>query len=239
MDWQDEGVIVSVRKHSENSAIIEVLTVEHGRHAGVVRGGASRRMSPVLQPGNQVTLEWRARLEEHLGSYRVELLRSRSGVMADRAALAALSSICALISFSFPERMDMPELYRSSVDLLDALGGENWPTDYALWELQLLEELGFGLDFSCCAATGGLQELIYVSPKSGCAVSRIGAGEWAKQLLPLPLFLRLGNGVASKADVQDALKTTGYFLERWMAASLGNRPLPAARARLVTVLGKR
>jgi len=228
-----------MRKHGENSAIIEVLTVEHGRHAGVVRGGASRRLAPVLQPGNQVTLEWRARLEEHLGNYRVELLQSRSGVMADRKALAALSAICALISFTFPERMVMPELYQSSVDLLDKLGQENWPSDYALWELQLLEEMGFGLDLSSCAATGGLQELIFVSPKSGRAVSRVGAGEWADKLLPLPLFLRLGNGDASIEDIQDALKTTGYFMERWMAASLGNRPLPAARARLVTVLNKR
>ncbi len=239
MDWRDEGVIVSVRKHGETSAIIEVLTVEHGRHAGVVRGGASRRMTPVLQPGNQVELEWRARLEEHLGSYRVELLQSRSGVMADRAALAALGAISALVCFAFPERMVMPELYASTLALFDALqGDQEWPSIYALWELQLLEELGFGLDFSSCAATGGLQELIYVSPKSGRAVSRQGAGVWAEKLLPLPLFLRLGNGSASKEDVRDALKTTGYFLERWLAASLGNRPLPAARTRLVAVLSR-
>lgn len=239
MDWRDEGVIVSVRKHGETSAIIEVLTVEHGRHAGVVRGGVSRRMTPVLQPGNQVELEWRARLEEHLGSYRVELLQSRSGVLGDRAALAALGSICALVSFTFPERMVLPELYASSLGLFDALAaGDTWGRGYALWELQLLEELGFGLDLSSCAATGTMDDLVYVSPKSGRAVSRAGAGVWADQLLPLPAFFRDAEAGAPKEDVLKALKTTGFFLERWLAASLGNRPLPAARARLVAVLSK-
>ena len=121
MDWTDEGVIVSLRAHGETSAIIDVLTAEHGRHAGVVRGGASRKMTPVLQPGTQVSVTWRARLAEHLGSFRVEPIRARTRLLGDRAALAGLSSVCALVRFGFPERMDLPDLYTATVDLIDRM----------------------------------------------------------------------------------------------------------------------
>lgn len=236
MEWRDQGVIISVRKHGESSAILDVLTKAHGRHAGVVRGGVSRRMTPVLQPGNQVSLEWRARLEEHLGSYKVELLHSRSGIMADRGALAALASVCALVGFGFPERMVFPDLYDSTTAIFDALeAGADWPRAYALWELQVLDELGYGLDLSCCAVTGSEDDLVFVSPRSGRAVSRIGAGNWAQKLLPLPAFL-CDRGEADGAQVLAGLHITGYFLERRLAAGLGNRPLPAARARLIEVL---
>ncbi len=239
MDWRDQGVIVAVRPHGETSAIIEVLTAEHGRHAGVVRGGVSRKMTPVLQPGNQVAVDWRARLEEHLGSYRVELLASRSGVLSDRQALAALGSVCALVCFAFPERMHLPRLYDKTLAVVDLLAGAgDWRPGYACWELQVLEELGYGLDLRSCAATGVTQELIYVSPNSGRAVSRQGAAEWADRLLPLPAFLRVGGFAEDSEDVLEALKTTGYFLEHWLAPALGNRPLPPARTRLMAVLHK-
>lgn len=240
MEWRDQGVIVGVRKHGETSAIIEVLTEEHGRHAGVVRGGVSRRMTPVLQPGNQIEVVWRARLEDHLGSYRVELLKSRSAILGDRAALAALGSICGLISFAFPERMHLPLLYDRSVRLIDRLErNDAWILAYGIWELTLLEELGYGLDLQSCAVTGSTQDLMYVSPKSGRAVSRQGAAEWADRLLALPAHLRINGAEADPKAILDGIRTTGYFLEHWLAPALGNRPLPDARARLITRLRKR
>jgi DNA repair protein RecO (recombination protein O) len=237
MEWRDDGVVLAARRHGETSVILEVLTKTHGRHAGVVRGGASRKQAPVLQPGNQVEVEWRARLEVHLGGFRVELLKSRSGIMSDRGRLAALSSICALMTFAMPERMELSEIYDHTLALIDRLNSEEpWAADYAAWELMMLEELGYGLDLTSCAATGGTQELIYVSPKSGRAVSRSAGAEYADRMLPLPEFLKMQGVEAQAREVLGALKTTGHFLERWLAPALGNRPLPDARARLVRAL---
>jgi DNA repair protein RecO (recombination protein O) len=239
MEWRDEGVILAARRHGETSVILDVLTKTHGRHAGVVRGGVSRKQAPVLQPGNQVEVEWRARLEDHLGAYRVELLKSRSGIMSDRGRLAALSSICALMTFAMPERMELSEIYDQTLALIERLSSdEPWAADYAVWELMMLEELGYGLDLTSCAATGGTQELIYVSPKSGRAVCRAAGAEYADRMLPLPEFLQMQGVDAAPQEVLGALKTTGYFLERWLAPALGNRPLPDARSRLVRALEK-
>lgn len=237
MDWTDEGALIAVRPHGENAAIIEVFTAGHGRHAGVVRGGTSRRMAPLLQPGAQLAVEWRARLEEHLGSYRVELVKSRTATtMAERRTLYGLGAACAMLSFALPEREPHPGLYAASLRLLDAFGTDpRWPVLYLLWEKALLEELGFALDLSQCAATGAREDLAYVSPRSGRAVSRAGAGDWADRLLPLPAILR-GEQAASPQDVLAGLRTTGHFLEHRLAHSLGDRPLPAARARLVALL---
>ncbi|MEJ6709803.1 MAG: DNA repair protein RecO [Amylibacter sp.] len=239
MEWCDEGVILAARRHGETSVILDVLTKTHGRYAGMVRGGASRKQAPVLQPGNQVKVEWRARLEDHLGAYRAELLKSRSGIMADRGRLAALSSICALMTFAMPERMELTQIYDQTLALIEKLNSdEPWSADYAVWELMILEELGYGLDLSSCAATGGTQELIYVSPKSGRAVCRSAGEQYADRMLPLPKFLQMEGVDPAAKEVLGALKTTGYFLERWLAPALGNRPLPDARARLVHVLQK-
>ncbi len=237
MEWTSEGVIVSVRKYGENSVIIDTLTPTHGRHLGVVRGGASRKMAATLQPGSQVKLEWRARLEEHLGNFRVEQLESRSDMFDDRLRLAALSSICSIVTFSFPERMPVAELYNSTLNLMDTLNtGGDWKPLYALWELQVLEEMGFGLDLTSCAVTNVTQDLIYVSPKSGRAVSRKAAGEWKERLLPLPSFLRNKFETANHEDILNSLKTTGHFLSSWLATSLGERKLPEARNRLISRL---
>jgi len=237
MDWSDEGVIVSLRGHGETSAIIEVLTATHGRHAGIVRGGASRRMKPVLQPGTQVAVRWHARLQEHLGSFQVEPLRARTRILSDRAALAGLGAVCALVRFAFPERMDLPVLYDATVDLIARMeADDNWAVHYALWEKTLLDGLGYGLDLSDCAVSGGIDDLIWVSPKSGRAVSGAAGAAWQHKLLPLPPFLRDATTQARGAEVMDALKTTGYFLERWLAPALGDKPLPVARARLIAAL---
>jgi len=237
MEWRDEGALLSARQHGETSAIVEVFTARHGRHLGVVRGGASRRIAPILQPGAQIDITWRARLDEHIGSFTVEPIRARAAaLMGDRVALAALGSVTALLSFALPEREPHPGLYARTIALLDAMTEtQDWTTAYPVWELALLEDMGFGLDLSRCAATGAADDLIYVSPRSGAAVSRNGAGEWADRMLPLPPLL-LGLPPSGAGDVAEALRTTGHFLERWLAPALGDRPLPAARGRLAAMI---
>jgi DNA repair protein RecO (recombination protein O) len=237
MDWQDDGVILSLRRHGETSAIVEAFTALHGRHAGVVRGGASRRMTPDLQPGTQVRLTWRARLDEHIGTFTSEVVASRAGLLSDALALAGLNAVTALLSFALPEREPHPGLYAATQELLAGmLSGAGWPADYGRWELCLLEELGYGLDLSACAVTGRSDDLAYVSPKTGSAVSRAGAGEWAPRLLPLPGVL-LGRPAEVPGEFLDALRTTGHFLASRLAADL-HRPLPAARERLVDSLAR-
>ena len=234
IEWRDGGVLLAVRKHGENAVIIDVLTQSHGRHAGVVRGGAGRKQAPVLQPGAQLDLVWKARLEEHLGSFTVEPLRSRAAqVMTDPLALAGLSSTVGLLCFSLPEREIYPKLYTISVNLLDLMCvTDAWPLAYLQWEIQLLEMLGFGLDLSRCAVSGGIDDLTYISPKTGRAVAAHHAGEWKTRLLPLVPCMK-GEGNAQNNEISEGLRTTGYFLEKWLAPSLGDRPLPVARQRLV------
>lgn len=235
MEWRDQGALISVRPHGESAAIIEVFTASHGRHAGIVRGGGSRRLAPVLQPGAQLDVTWRARLDDHIGAFTVEPIRSRAAVMEDRRALAALTSACALLHLALPEREPHPNLYRASIGLLDRLEGADWETAYLRWELLVLEEVGFGLDLSRCAVTGARDDLAYVSPRTGRAVSRTGAGEWADRLLPLPQCL-LGQGPALPGELAQGLAITGHFLTRELAEALHGRALPPARARLVDLL---
>lgn len=237
--WRGEGILLTARRHGETAAIVEVFTRAQGRHAGVVRGGAGRRMAPILQPGAQLALEWQARLDAHIGSFRVEPLRDRAGgLLGDPAALAALRSVTALLAFALPERAAHPGLYARSLALLDDVvaGAPGWPLAYLRWELALLEESGFGLDLSHCAATGATDELAFVSPKTGRAVSRAGAGEWADRLLPLPPVLSGESGAPAPADLADGLRLTGHFLDRWLAPALGDRPIPEARARCAALL---
>ncbi|MBC7143129.1 MAG: DNA repair protein RecO [Rhodobacteraceae bacterium] len=238
MDWRDEGALLAVRQHGETSAIVEVFTAAHGRHAGVVRGGASRKLAPLLQPGAQLDLSWRARLEDHIGTFTVEPLRSRAGLLSDRLALAALNSVCALLHATLPEREPHPDLYASSIVLLDTLGaGPAWVLAYLRWELMLLEELGYGLDLTSCARTGSREDLVYVSPKSGRAVARDAAGDWADRLLPLPPCL-LGQGPAEPAELAAGLAVTGHFLEHRLFPDLGTRPLPEARRRFAAMIAR-
>ena len=239
MEWRDQGALLSVRRHGETSAIIEVFTAEHGRHAGVVRGGTSRKIAPVLQPGAQLDVTWRARLDAHIGSYKVEPLQSRAGaVMGDQLALAGLNAVTALLLFCLPEREAHPQLDARTVTLLDLLGvSEAWPLSYLRWELALLDEMGFGLDLTSCAVTGAIDDLAFVSPRSGRAVSAAAAGEWTEKLLPLPPAL-LGHGSGDFQGISQGLVTTGYFLEHRLAMQLGNRPLPQARQRLVDAIAR-
>ncbi len=238
MEWRDEGVLLSVRKHGEGSAIIEVFTERHGRHAGLVRGGGSRKMAPILQPGAQLSVEWKARLEDHLGSYTIDPIKSRAvQIMGDRGALAAMGAVSALLCLGLPEREEHARLYVRTVDLIDALGETaDWPARYALWENALLTDMGFGLDFSECAATGATQDLIYVSPRSGRAVSREGGKEYADLMLSLPRFLRMDDPTEETGAVADALRTTGHFIETWLMPALGRNKPPSARGRLIAAL---
>lgn len=238
MEWRDEGVVLSARGHGETSAIVEVFTAAHGRHAGVVRGGASRRMAAMLQPGCQVDVTWRARLDDHIGTFTAEPLRQRTALLEGRETLAALNATAALLRQCLPEREAHVPLYDRTIRLLDTVdAGGDWAALYLGWELSLLEDLGYGLDLSSCAATGSRDDLVYVSPRSGRAVSRDGAGDWAERLLPLPPCL-LGQGPVSLADLLAGLTTTGHFLTR-LVQDQGDRPLPEARARLIALLSRR
>lgn len=237
MDWREEAVLLTFRHHGESAAIVEVFTEGHGRHAGIVRGGGSRKMAPVLQPGTQVDATWRARLEDHLGTFTIEPVRSRAHLMSDRKTLAGLNAMTALLSFALPEREPHAALYARTLAVLDMMEGEFWPLAYLRWELALLEDMGFGLDLTSCAATGAIEGLVYVSPKTGRAVTRAGAGEWADKLLPLSPAL-LGQGDGSADDLRSGLRVTGHFLETRLAPALGTKPLPQARQRLVDLLSR-
>ncbi|MBK0326398.1 DNA repair protein RecO [Rhodobacteraceae bacterium F11138] len=240
MEWRDQGILLTVRRHGETAAILDVFTQGHGRHAGVVRGGASRRIAPILQPGAQLDLLWRARLQDHIGSYQVEPIRSRAAAaLSDRLMLAGLNAVTSLLAFSLPEREVHAGLYQRTEQLLDLLTRSDvWPLAYLNWEIALLEDLGFGLDLGCCAVTGATQGLEYVSPKSGRAVSAQGAGDWAERLLPLPPVLR-GEGPAPDEEVAAGLRTTGHFIENHLAPALGHKPAPQARARFVQTFNRR
>ena len=240
MEWRDHGILLSCRRHGETAAIIDVFTEDHGRHAGIVHGGASRKKAPVLQPGAQLDLLWRARLEDHLGSYQAEPLRSRvAAALSGRLALAGLNAVTGLLGFCLPERAPYRDLYRQTEQLLDLLGQDDlWPLAYLKWEMTLLETMGFGLDLSACAVSGRNEDLAYISPKTGRAVSRQDAGQWVNRLLPLPPVLR-GEGTGPDHEVAQGLRTTGYFLEMHLAPSLGNRPLPEARGRFMDAFARR
>ena len=237
MEWQDEGVILAMRPHGESAAIIETFTRSHGRHAGVVRGGASRRQAAHLQPGTQVALTWRARLSEHIGAFTVDPLKSRAHVMGDRMALAGLGAVCALLVATLPERAAHPALWQATLTLLDGLGEGDWPSAYLRWEVRLLEELGYGLDLTACAVTGAVTDLAYVSPRTGRAVSRAGAGTWAEKLFPLPQGLA-GTAALDRQALVQGLAITTHFLTRELAETQAGRALPEARGRLIDLVAR-
>jgi len=234
MEWHDDGIVLAARKHGESSAIVTLLTRDHGRHLGLVRGGAGRCKRGLFQPGNRVRATWRARLAEHLGSYSCEMQTAVAAPLLDhRLRLAALSAACAVADAALPEREPHAPVYEGLGILLAALEHESWPTVYVKWELGLLQELGFGLDFSQCAATGSVENLTFVSPKSGRAVSEAAAEPYRNSLLALPAFLLEGGAAGSAAEINDGLKLTGFFLERHVFQQTREGTAPAARARLM------
>lgn len=236
MDWRDEGIVLSARAHGENGLIASLLTRDHGRHAGFVPGGVSRRARPIWQPGNLVTLEWRARLVEQLGNYTAELREPHAARALESATeLAGLAAACAVIDTALPEREPHAAMFDGCRAFLTALGHPGWPTIYVRLELGLLQELGFGLDLSACALTGATTDLAYVSPKTGRAVSRAAAGPYKEKLIVLPAFLCVGGLASDPAELLQGLDLTGFFLERHVFWP-HNKPLPAARARFMETL---
>jgi len=241
MEWSDDAIVLSVRAHGESAAILDALTREHGRHAGLVRGGASRKAKAVLQPGNSLSVVWRARLSEHLGNYTAEPSRARSGaLMENRAALAGLNAFTAVAQAALPEREPHGSVYDAALVLLDVMvAGEfaDWAPLYVRWEAGLLDELGFGLDLSQCASTGATDDLTFVSPRSGRAVSSAAAAPWRGRLLPLPQFLLGSQNAVTPDDIATGLKLTAYFLAERVLTPHG-RQMPQARLRLEEFAGR-
>lgn len=234
MDWSDQGIVLSARRHGESSLVAQVFTREHGRHAGLARGGAGARARGLYQPGNLVAARWRGRLAEHLGSYVCELTRANAAaVIDDPARLACLASVCSLAEAALPERHPYPALFDATRALAGLLAtAPDWAGAYVRWELGLLDELGYGLDLAACAATGARHDLIYVSPRTGRAVGAEAGAPYAERLLALPPFLTGKGGAASATDVAAGLRLTGYFIERRLFAP-HDRQAPPARERFV------
>ncbi len=237
MEWRDEGIILGTRRHGETSVILEVMTRAHGRHMGMVRGGRSRRLQPVLQPGNRVDLIWRARLDEHLGTFQAEALEMNAARLMDSAvAVYGIQLIAAHLRL-LPERDSHAGLYETLMVMVEHLADAGAAGELvARFELLVLEELGFGLDLSECAATGAQTDLVYVSPKSGRAVSREAGLPWHDRMLALPAFLERGAGRrADEAALEDAFRLSSYFLNRHVYEPRGIEP-PDARAGFLTAL---
>jgi DNA repair protein RecO (recombination protein O) len=240
MHWSDEGVILSVRQHGETAAVVEVLSRVHGRYLGLVHGGRSKRLRPVLQTGNHVDVTWKARLDEQLGFFTLELRRGFAAeIMHDGSALAALSSMAMLVRL-LPERDPHPNLFEITLFLLGFLDDPDvWPALMVRWELALLDDLGFGLDLKQCAATGRNDDLVWVSPKSGRAVSASAGEPYRDRLLRLPGFLigREG-GITGPDDVADGFRLTGHFLET-RVLSPRDMVIPEVRGRMITAIATR
>ncbi|MBI4969085.1 MAG: DNA repair protein RecO [Rhodospirillales bacterium] len=229
MEWTDDAIVLAARPHGETSAILSLLTRSHGRHAGLARGVLGKRRSGAAEPGNRVRATWRARLEEQLGTLSVEVERAHAAAYLDDAdRLAGLSAALAMAETALPEREPHDDVYADLLAFITHLGDVDWPIAYVRWELGLLADLGFGLDLGACAVTGRNDQLAYVSPKSGRAVSLSAGLAWKDKLLVLPGFL-IGEPGGSLAD---GLRLTGAFLERYVFAP-HRKALPPARTRLV------
>ena len=236
MDWSDEGIFLSGKPLGEANLIAEMLTLEHGRHLGLVRGGRSRRVRPTLQSGNLVRVTWRARLADHLGGYNVELMEAHGArALDDPRALAAIGTLAEFVKL-LPERDPHPELYATTLHVLRSFAEPDiCPALLVYWEFQLLQELGFGLDLTSCAATGETEDLAYVSPKSGRAVSREAGAPYAARMLALPRFLVDGDAPFEASEIVAGFALTGFFLERDVLAPHGLK-VPEARNRLIDLL---
>jgi DNA repair protein RecO (recombination protein O) len=236
MQWIDEGIVLGAKRHGESSVILELMTHQHGRHLGLVRGGAGKGQRGVLQPGNALRATWRARLDEHLGHYAVEAVNLRAAHFLPAAhavhGVTHLAALCRLLA----EREPHAAIYDALDAILDRLGDPHLAAlMIARFELDFLAELGFGLDLGSCAATGATTELTYVSPRSGRAVSRAAGEAYRDKLMRLPAFLQSQAEPESAADLADAFALTGFFLDRHAFAPRG-LALPEARAHFVTAL---
>jgi DNA repair protein RecO (recombination protein O) len=235
MEWTDDAIVLGLRQFGENGAILEALTRQHGRHLGLVRGASSKRTKGALEPGNAVALHWRARLDQQLGSYTIELSAARAAQFFDDGMkLSGLGAACGIAAATLPEREAHTRVFEALDALLDAMcerPSPDWLENYVRFEVVLLEDLGFGLDLARCAATGTTENLTHVSPKSGRAVSGVAAAPYLDRLLKLPQFLAPEDGPARLQDLVDGLALTAFFLQRAVVETHGG-VMPPARARL-------
>ena len=240
MNWNDEGLLLSVNPHGERSAIIQVLTKTKGLHAGIIQNAFSRKMSSTLQPSSQLHLIWSSRLEEHLGSYKVDLLKTRADIfLGNKLALDMFNSLSSLCISTLAERDPMPEFYEITVKFLDQIvSKKKWEFLYLDWELQLLTSIGYGLDLKKCVASGSTENLFYISPKSGKAVSKEKGLKYHKRLLRFPNILRDKKQYIdfSRSDLVSGLSVTGFFLKKWLSYSLQNKQTMKIRQRLIDTL---
>lgn len=232
VSWDDEGIVLAARPHSENSLILSVFTFEHGRHSGYVRAGQSSKRRGLFEPGNRLAVHWQARLSDHLGHFAAEPLEGYSGaILARSSRLLALGAASGLVEAAMPEREPFPRIFAGLLKLVQTLAGETaFEETYLRFELLLLMELGFALDLDRCAITGAVNDLAFVSPRTGRAVAKGAAPDYEDRLLRLPQALR-GTGEMDDDDFADGLRLTGHFLQREVFGAL-NRPLPAGRMRL-------
>ena len=235
MKWNDEGILLATKPYGENSHIVEVFTARHGRHLGMVRGLSLKRNIATFQPGTQLNLSWSARLNEHLGIFILDPTKIRvAGLIKNKLRLSGFNAMVSLILKTLPEREPLNEFYKKTILLLDSTeSNENWVKLYLMWELFLLQELGYGLDLSRCVVTGKQKDLIYVSPKSGRAVSKTAGENWKDRLLRLPPFFNPSQNLYSDSlgDICDGFELTGYFLIKLFRNSLDIKSLPKARER--------
>ena len=237
MEWQDQGILLSVRRFGESAAIIEVLTETHGRHAGLVRGGGSRKLAALLPSGNLLQLTWRARLEDQLGSFSVELTNALSvALLSSRLKLYGFNALSSMLIGYLPEREPNTEIFEGCIDVLERIrSDDNWQHRYCLLELQMLNALGYAIDLEQCAVTGQQHDLTHVSPKSGRAVSRETALGWEDKLLVYPRFLSQEKLVEISAEeFRQSLRLSGYFFEKYMPVTPPK--LPEARQRLADIV---
>ena len=236
MDFTDTGFVLSARRHGESDIILSCLTHEHGRHLGLVKGGAGRKNRPAFEIGNQLSVNWRARLSEQLGYFQAELIEANIAHLIDDAdRLAAMSAAAAVIDATLPEREPHQDVHDDFAVLVQGLvtAVPDWAGLYLRWELKLLADLGFGLDLSRCAVTGATADLIFVSPKTGRAVSREGAGRYAERLLPLPAFLLKDNLTTDATSLAQGLRLTGHFIHGHLLPTSAAEKRLTARDRLI------
>ncbi|MEM9223441.1 MAG: DNA repair protein RecO [Pseudomonadota bacterium] len=237
MEWRDEALILTARPFGENSKIVELLAAREGRAAGMVRGARSKAMRALLQPGNKVSATWRGRLDDQLGTLQLEMVEARAGLVMEWPWGAfGLQSIASILKY-LPERDPHPRLYAAADALIEAFALPEAAGEAGVrFELIVLEEFGFGLDLARCAATETTEDLGYVSPRSGRAVSRAAAGPYKERLLPLPRFLTEGASADAQA-VSDGFRLTGHFLATNVMGPV-HKPIPEERERFVRAVVK-
>ncbi len=242
MEWEAPALVLSAAPYGESGLVAHVLSESHGAYRGLVRGGASRRQAAVWQAGNLISARWFARLPEQLGTISAELVHPSAALVLDhRLCLAMLSACCAVADDALPEREPHPRLFQGLLHLLTLLsldpvaGARSGLSLVVRWEVQVLADLGFGLDLSCCAVSGSTQALGFVSPRTGRAVAAAAAGEWRQRLLPLPALMLDQDALGNEAEWRDGLRLTGHFLARDVFGQR-HRPLPAARSRLLEIV---